>query len=67
MEPATTVLVTHDVREAMRLGTFLVVMADGRILQQGPLADVMESPTDPRVAKLFADQLDDPGGRTART
>ncbi len=66
-EPATTVLVTHDVREAMRLGTFLVVMADGRVVQQGWLADVMASPADPRVAKLFADQLDDPGVGTVQT
>ncbi len=60
-------LVTHDVREAMRLGTFLVVMADGRVVQQGWLADVMASPADPRVAKLFADQLDDPGVGTVQT
>ena len=58
-EPATTVLVTHDVREAVRLATWLVVMANGRVIQHGPLDDVVAAPANRHVAKLFADQLQD--------
>jgi osmoprotectant transport system ATP-binding protein len=57
-EPATTVLVTHDVREALRLGTYLVVMDSGRIVQNGDVDDVLRAPANAAVAKLFADQLD---------
>ena len=57
-EPATTVLVTHDVREALRLGTTLVIMEAGRIAQVGPAAEVLRAPASARIAKLFAEQLD---------
>ena len=64
-EPATTVLVTHDVREALRLGSYLVVMERGQVVQHGAPDDVVESPVNGEVAKLFADQLSARGvGRT---
>lgn len=59
-EPATTLLVTHDVREAIRLSTYLVVMAHGRIVQHGSVDDVLASPADDDVARLFSEQLRDP-------
>jgi osmoprotectant transport system ATP-binding protein len=42
-EPRTTLLVTHDMREALRLGDRLVVLGAGRILLDAPAADVAES------------------------
>jgi osmoprotectant transport system ATP-binding protein len=49
-EPASVVLVTHDVREAVRLATQLVVLGSGRVVQAGTVADVAEHPA---VARLF--------------
>ena len=66
-EPATTVLVTHDVREALRLATYLVVMENGQIRQQGVIDDVLNAPADAHVAKLFSDQLTDISRRKPRT
>jgi len=66
-EPATVILVTHDSSEALRLATYLVVMADGRILQQGATRDVVAAPVDGRVAKLFAEHPDDTEGLATRT
>ena len=55
-EPASTVLVTHDVREATRLASSLVIMEDGRVLQTGPVAEVLSSPATDGIARLFEDQ-----------
>ena len=52
-EPATVVLVTHDIQEAVRLANDLVVLADGRVLQAGAVDAVMAAPRDARVARLF--------------
>jgi osmoprotectant transport system ATP-binding protein len=65
-EPATTLLVTHDVREAIRLSTYLVVMAHGRIVQHGSVDDVLASPADDDVARLFSEQLRDPATGVTR-
>jgi osmoprotectant transport system ATP-binding protein len=53
IEPATVLLVTHDIQEAVRLAADLVVLAEGSVLQAGPLDRVMDQPGDVRVAKLF--------------
>jgi len=53
VEPATVVLVTHDIQEAVRLASELVVLDDGKVLQAGPIRGVMERPANPSVAKLF--------------
>jgi osmoprotectant transport system ATP-binding protein len=40
----TVLLVTHDVREALRLGDEVAVMHDGRVLQRGTPAELRASP-----------------------
>jgi osmoprotectant transport system ATP-binding protein len=57
-EPRTMVLVTHDLREALRLAQRLAVLDRGRIVQHGPCADIVNAPADDYVRKLFQSQLD---------
>lgn len=47
-----TVIVTHDMREAVALGDHVVVMSDGRVLQQGSVEDVFSRPVDPVAARI---------------
>ena len=46
----TTLVVTHDQEEAFALADFLVVMREGRIVQQGDIADVWARPADAQTA-----------------
>jgi multiple sugar transport system ATP-binding protein len=48
----TTVYVTHDQEEAMRLADRVVVMANGRILQVGSPTEVYDRPSDLFVARF---------------
>jgi len=48
----TTLMVTHDQREAMAMGDRLVVMRDGRIVQNGPPIDVHDAPANIFVAQF---------------
>jgi osmoprotectant transport system ATP-binding protein len=48
----TAVLVTHDLGEAARLATRIVVMKDGRVEQSGTLAELRARPT-PYVERLL--------------
>jgi osmoprotectant transport system ATP-binding protein len=57
-EPATTLLVTHDVREAVRLASDLIVMESGRVLQQGSVKTVMDSPATESIDRLFREHAD---------
>jgi osmoprotectant transport system ATP-binding protein len=41
----TIVLVTHDMDEALALGTMVVVMAKGEIVQSGPPAEILARPS----------------------
>jgi molybdate transport system ATP-binding protein len=52
--PVTTLLVTHDPNEIRDLATAVIVIDQGRVLQQGPLADVLLNPIEPLVAELLA-------------
>ena len=52
----TVVLVTHDVAEAAYLGDTLVLLRDGRVLQQGSARDLMENPIDPFVSAFMTAQ-----------
>ncbi len=53
-EQVTTVLVTHDMREACRLADHLVVMGDGGVLQVGAPDEVAADPADDFVRALLA-------------
>ena len=55
VEPATVVLVTHDVAEARRLAAKLVIVHEGRLLQTGATAEVVNSPANAYVARFFED------------
>jgi osmoprotectant transport system ATP-binding protein len=48
----TVVLVTHDLGEAAFLGDHLVLLRDGRIVQQGAVADLVDAPADPFVTRF---------------
>lgn len=49
----TTILVTHDQREAMTMADLVVVMHDGRVRQSDPPAEVYRRPIDAFVADFI--------------
>jgi osmoprotectant transport system ATP-binding protein len=49
----TAVLVTHDLAEAAYLGDEIVLMNEGRIVQQGSIADLQERPASGFVAEFI--------------
>jgi len=51
------VLVTHDLSEAKALCDYLVILNKGRVIQQGPTADVLGRPEHPYVERLIDAQL----------
>jgi len=52
----TVVLVTHDLAEAGYLGDNIVLLQAGRVVQQGKLTDLMQSPADAFVAQFIRAQ-----------
>jgi len=50
----TTVFITHDLDEAMRIGAKIAIMRDGRIVQVGTPAEIVSSPADAYVAEFVA-------------
>ena len=52
-EPATVVLVTHDMQEALRLASELVIIREGKVLQMGSTKKVANNPNDEYVEKLL--------------
>ena len=52
----TVVLVTHDLGEAGFFSDAIVLLRDGRIVQQGKLADLLERPADPFVTRFIRAQ-----------
>jgi osmoprotectant transport system ATP-binding protein len=49
----TVVLVTHDLGEAAFFGDVLVLLRDGRIVQQGTVLDLFERPADEFVTRFI--------------
>ncbi|HXH81559.1 MAG TPA: ATP-binding cassette domain-containing protein, partial [Candidatus Tectomicrobia bacterium] len=57
----TVLLVTHDVREAFVLGATITLLHDGRVVQHGSFADLVERPAEPLVAEFLRAQMPPPG------
>jgi osmoprotectant transport system ATP-binding protein len=55
----TVVLVTHDLGEAGFLGDNLVLMQDGRLVQQGTLSNLIQEPAGPFVTRFVNSQRTD--------
>ena len=49
----TALFVTHDLAEAIYFGDEIVLMNEGRIVQQGSVADLREKPADPFVLEFI--------------
>ena len=49
----TAILVTHDLAEAAYLGDRIVLMNEGRVVQQGTLAELREAPSEPFVTEFI--------------
>lgn len=54
---SSTIMVTHDMREAVKLADYLVILAAGEVSQSGPIKEVIAAPTNAYVARLLAEQL----------
>lgn len=53
-EGTSVILVTHDVREAARLASRLVVLREGRVAAEGSLAELCERPPGDYARRLLA-------------
>ena len=51
----TIVFVTHDLQEALRLGTRIAILRDGRIVQLGTGEDIIRNPADAYVQAFTQD------------
>ena len=52
----TVILVTHDMSEAAHFGDEIILMRDGRIVQRGTTADLMERPAEQFVRDFMRSQ-----------
>ena len=50
----TTVFITHDLDEAVRVGDRIAIMRDGRLIQVGTAEDIVMNPADDYVADFVA-------------
>ncbi|HSF96679.1 MAG TPA: betaine/proline/choline family ABC transporter ATP-binding protein [Thermohalobaculum sp.] len=50
----TTVFITHDLDEAVRIGDRIAIMRDGRVVQVGTAEDIVMHPADDYVADFVA-------------
>ena len=66
----SVVVVTHDIREACLLGDWLALMDQGRLVQQGTAAALLEKPANDFVRSFFRDagsvfeDMSPPGARS---
>jgi osmoprotectant transport system ATP-binding protein len=56
----TSVLVTHDIREAFLLGSAITLMSEGRVVQRGTFAELARHPAEPFVAEFLRAQAPPP-------
>ena len=54
-ESRSIVMVTHDMAEAVKLAQHLVILREGRVVQEGSVDTVRGKPADDYVSGLFAD------------
>ena len=59
----TVVLVTHDMHEATHFADDIILMRDGRIVQRGGVADLLERPAEPFVEQFLRAQRAGPSGK----
>lgn len=52
----TVLLVTHDLHEAAFFGGRVVLMRQGRVVQRGPLRELLDTPEDPFVTRFIEAQ-----------
>jgi iron(III) transport system ATP-binding protein len=52
---ATSIVVTHDAEEAMRMGDRVALMRKGRVVQTGKALDLYRAPKDIFAARTFSD------------
>jgi osmoprotectant transport system ATP-binding protein len=52
----TVVIVTHDMGEAGFFAEDIVMMREGRIVQRGSIADLLERPAEPYVSQFMRAQ-----------
>jgi len=50
----TTVFITHDLDEAVRIGNRIAIMHDGKVVQTGTAEDIVMNPADDYVAEFVA-------------
>jgi glycine betaine/proline transport system ATP-binding protein len=62
----TTRFITHDLDEAIRVGSRIAIMKDGRIVQTGTPEDIVTKPADDYV-RAFVQNISKLGLITART
>jgi len=52
----TVIMVTHDIGEASYLGDTLILLRDGRVVQSGTIADLVDNPCEDFVARFVRAQ-----------
>jgi glycine betaine/proline transport system ATP-binding protein len=50
----TTIFITHDLDEAVRIGDRIAIMRDGKMVQMGTAEDIVMNPADEYVAEFVA-------------
>jgi glycine betaine/proline transport system ATP-binding protein len=50
----TTIFITHDLDEAMRFGSRIAIMRDGKLIQVGKAREIVRNPADDYVAAFVA-------------
>lgn len=56
-EGMTIIMVTHEIGFARRAADHVAILADGKIIEEGPPFDVLERPSTPRAQRFLAQVL----------